>query len=119
MSRRCLSMTKLFPPQVKRMKEILSSPFAYRLWQAPFARWKIAPILASHDGWRPRTVLDFGCGPGKDPPLFAGCDRYVGVDLSERYISYARSLFGGEFFLADLSSGAPSDLGRFDLRSGQ
>jgi len=46
---------------------------------------------------RPCRVLDLGCGTGELAPLFRNHD-YLGLDLSRRYISYARSRFGGMRF---------------------
>jgi len=45
-------------------------------------------------------TLDLGCGPGIFSELFAK-DDYVGVDLSLRYIAYARRKRRGVFFVSD------------------
>ena len=42
---------------------ILERTFVYRLWQAPFAEQKFAPLLAHNDLKRARRVLDVACGP--------------------------------------------------------
>ena len=44
-------------------------------------------------------VLDLGCGTGVFSPLF-GRD-YVGVDISKKYIEYARSHYDKKFYVMD------------------
>src|SRR5207302_118616 len=85
---------------------------AYRLWQAPFADKKLAPLFAHNDLRAVRRVLDVGCGPGTNTGHFGHAD-YVGVDINPRYIAYARRRYGREFLVADVTAGP--DLGaRFD-----
>ena len=98
-----------------RLKDILASPLAYRLWQSPFAATKIAPVLSSLGRARPVAVLDIGCGPGTDAQRFAGIRRYVGIDLSESYIKYAQAHFPGKFVVGDVTSDSLAGLGRFDV----
>ena len=57
--------------------QVMENPHAYRLWQAPFAEPKFAPVLAHNDLSRVRRVLDVGCGPGTNTHHFAGAD-YLG-----------------------------------------
>lgn len=47
-----------------------------------------------------RRVLDVACGPGAFSELFPSED-YVGVDLNERYIRYARRHYPGTFEIMD------------------
>ncbi len=56
----------------------------YRAWQAPFVQEKLGPILRHNHLACVRRVLDVGCGPGTNAPLFAGVD-YVGLDINDRY----------------------------------
>src|SRR2546426_7496 len=67
----------------------LETTLAYRLWQAPFADKKLAPLFAHNDLRVVRRVLDVGCGPGTNTRHFAHAD-YLGVDINPRYIAYAR-----------------------------
>ncbi len=53
---------------------IMSQPIVYRLWMAPFAEDKFAPILAHNDLSKVRRVLDVGCGPGTNTGHFAQSD---------------------------------------------
>lgn len=91
----------------------LNDPRVYRLWQSPFARGKLAPIVRCNDLTGVRRVLDVGCGPGTNAPQFAGSD-YVGVDISPEYVDYARRAHGGRFEVADVRSDPLPD-GRFDF----
>ena len=90
----------------------LEHTLAYRLWQAPFADKKLAPLFAHNDLRVVRRVLDVGCGPGTNTRHFAHAD-YLGVDINPRYIAYARRRYGRDFLVADVTAGP--DLGaRFD-----
>jgi SAM-dependent methyltransferase len=74
---------------------------AYRLWMAPFAERKFAPILAHNDldGGVDR-VLDVGCGPGTNTRHFEG-SSYLGLDINDRYVADARRRYGREFRAVD------------------
>ena len=48
-------------------------------------------------------MLDVGCGPGTNAPLFAGLD-YTGLDINERYIEYASSHHPGKFVAQDATT---------------
>ena len=87
---------------------------AYRLWQAPFAERKLAPLWAHNDVVRARRVLDVGCGPGTNTHHFTGAD-YLGLDFNPAYIESARRRHGREFVVADVTKyDVPRDQ-RFDL----
>lgn len=85
-----------------QLARVLSHPVAYRLWQWPFARAKLEPLLRHNDLLRVRSVLDVGCGPGTNADQFSHID-YTGVDLDASYIEYARSRHPGRFICADAS----------------
>ena len=72
---------------------IMRQPLVYRLWMAPFAEKKFAPIAARNDVRRIRRVLDVGCGPGTNASHFAGAD-YLGIDLNPQYIRDAERRYG-------------------------
>jgi SAM-dependent methyltransferase len=82
-------------------ESILERTFVYRLWQAPFAEQKFAPILQNNDLHSVRRVLDVACGPGTNTHHFAGSD-YLGVDINERYIRNARQRHRRDFVAADV-----------------
>ena len=49
---------------------LLESPWVYRVWQAPFAERKLAPLFAHNDVSTVRRGLDVGCGPGTNARHF-------------------------------------------------
>jgi SAM-dependent methyltransferase len=87
---------------------------AYRVWQAPFAERKLAPLMAHNDVSRARRVLDVGCGPGTNTHHFAGAD-YLGIDFNPAYIESARRRHGRKFVVADVTSYQVPNDERFDL----
>src|SRR6266536_2753473 len=87
---------------------------AYRLWQAPFAEDKFAPILAHNDLRQVRRVLDVGCGPGTNARHFAHA-HYTGIDCNPAYIDYARRRHKGEFLVADATTYRVPSEQRFDF----
>jgi SAM-dependent methyltransferase len=81
---------------------LLEQPLVYRLWQATHAAQKLAPIRAHNDLRTVRRVLDVGCGPGTNTPLFGGAD-YLGLDINPAYIEYARHKFNRSYVVADVT----------------
>ena len=75
----------------------------YRLWQAPFAERKLAPLFRHNDRSRIRRVLDVGCGPGTNARHFLDHD-YLGIDLNPAYIRDAERRFGPRFRVADVTT---------------
>ena len=95
------------------ISRIMENTLVYRLWQAPFAEKKFAPVLAHNDLRTARRVLDVGCGPGTNSHHFEQSE-YLGIDLNERYIDYARRRWRRNFLVADVTK--YSVVGeRFDL----
>jgi SAM-dependent methyltransferase len=81
---------------------LLELPLVYRTWQAPFASAKLKPFLARVDLAHTRRVLDVGCGPGTNAPIFAGAD-YVGIDINPEYIRVASSRYPGRWVVGDVT----------------
>lgn len=93
---------------------LLEHPSVYKLWQAPFADQKFAPILAHNDLSRVRRVLDIGCGPGTNAKHFTHAE-YLGIDINLGYVENARRRYGREFVASDVRAyRAPADA-RFDF----
>jgi SAM-dependent methyltransferase len=99
---------------MKSFTRVMENTAAYRIWQAPFADKKLAPVLRHNDLSKVRRVLDVGCGPGTNTRYFSGSD-YLGVDMNEKYVAYARERFGRKFVAADVTSTAIGDGGKFDF----
>jgi SAM-dependent methyltransferase len=87
---------------------------AYRVWQAPFAEKKLAPLFQHGELAAARRVLDVGCGPGTNARHFAHAD-YLGVDNNPDYISWARRRYGERFQVADVRNGLTAIRGGFDF----
>ena len=95
------------------MERILEHPAVYAASQALFIEEKFAVIQRHLQHQRIRRILDVGCGPGINAPLF-GDAEYVGIDLNERYLEVARQRYRGRFIQADVSTADLAWLGTFD-----
>jgi SAM-dependent methyltransferase len=93
---------------------LMETSFVYRLWQAPFAEQKLAPVLRDTDLRRSGRVLDLACGPGTNAHHFAP-GSYTGVDLNRGYIERARGRYAGRFIVADATAPDLLEGERFDL----
>lgn len=93
---------------------VLERPAIYALWQAPFARQKLGPVLKSDSYRSSNRILDIGCGPGTNAPFFKGRD-YLGIDLNPLYIESARARHKMAFETADASTWRPPDGRTWDL----
>ena len=98
----------------KPYARLMENTLAYRVWQAPFAEQKLAPLYAHNDVARARRVLDVGCGPGTNTAHFAHAD-YLGIDFNPAYIDSARERYGREFVVADVTKYEVAPDQRFDL----
>jgi SAM-dependent methyltransferase len=88
---------------VSLTEALLENPIVYRMWQAPFANRKLAPVFAHTEIKNVRRVLDVGCGPGTNAPHFKHTS-YLGIDFNPDYIENARRRFPGEFVVADVTN---------------
>ena len=100
--------------KVNAAARLLGSPWVYRLWQAPFAEQKLAPLLAHNDVSAVRRVLDVGCGPGTNARRF-GSSYYLGLDINPKYIEFARARYRRDFRVADITTYDAPAGERFDL----
>jgi SAM-dependent methyltransferase len=82
---------------------LLERTAVYRLWQAPFAEAKFAPVRRHNDIGQARRVLDVGCGPGTNTRYFAHAE-YLGLDINPAYVEHARRLYGRSFIVADATT---------------
>ncbi len=93
---------------------LLEHPMVYRLWQIPFEAAKLLPLHRYNDLRSVRKVLDVGCGPGTNAPLFEAVD-YLGCDINAQYIEYASRRFKGRFVIADATLWQPPQGESFDM----
>src|ERR1035437_2005844 len=96
------------------LEAVMGQPAVYRLWMAPFAEQKFAPISAHNDLGQARRVLDVGCGPGTNAGHFDQSD-YLGIDRNERYIRSAQRRHKGRFLVADAETLTVLPGERFDF----
>jgi SAM-dependent methyltransferase len=82
---------------------LMEASLVYRLWQAPFANQKLAPVRGHADLRQARRVLDLACGPGTNADHFAP-SSYTGVDINCAYIERARDRFESRFVVADCTA---------------
>jgi SAM-dependent methyltransferase len=62
----------------------------------------IAALLRHVEGEHPLTLLDFGCGPGRDLKAFADLGHIaIGVEGAERFAAMARAYSGCEVWRQD------------------
>jgi SAM-dependent methyltransferase len=93
---------------------VLESSIGYRLWMAPFAEQKFAPVAAHNDLAAVRRVLDVGCGPGTNARHFKNTS-YLGLDINERYVEDARRRYGREFRAVDVTKYTADENERSDF----
>ena len=96
------------------LRALMERPGVYRLWQAPYAERKLAPIFRHNEMSDVRRVLDVACGPGTNTQHFARSD-YLGLDYNEHYIDYARRRYGRQFVVADATTYTVEPGQRFDF----
>lgn len=74
----------------------------------------IAALLSHIEGEPPFTILDFGCGPGRDLKVFAALGHVaIGLDGAERFAAMARTDTGCDVWQQDFLRLDLPD-GRFD-----
>lgn len=96
------------------LESVLEQPAVYRLWQSWHEDQKFAPVLAHNNLSRVRRVLDIGCGPGTNSPLFVHAD-YLGIDINPAYVGEARRRYHRDFQVADATNFSPPANKPFDF----
>lgn len=93
---------------------LMEQTLVYRLWMAPFAEAKFAPVARHTDLSGDLSVLDVGCGPGTNARHFRGCD-YLGIDINPKYIESARRRHPCRFMVGDVTDVSSLPRSSFDL----
>jgi SAM-dependent methyltransferase len=103
---------------IELAKKALASPVVFRTYQsligAPECQRRfIHGMVAPTPGER---VLDVGCGVGASLRYIPDSVDYLGIDISEAYISRAKADYGqrGKFICADITTLDAGALGTFD-----
>lgn len=94
------------------LRSILAAPFFYETLQKPLLEKKLAPLKRDGVIEKTNSVIDIGCGPGINSALFRD-KRYLGIDLSKKYIDFANKHRTGDFRVADATSFKTDE--KFDL----
>lgn len=95
------------------LSSVLDFPFVYALWQWPFIAQKFEPIVNCSEYKSAQRILDIACGPGINTKYFKG-RNYLGIDLNQKYVDYARSKYG-DFYKCHDAREIDATLGKFDL----
>jgi ubiquinone/menaquinone biosynthesis C-methylase UbiE len=84
----------------KLIDSIWEVPIFYRLVQSSLGAGvhkAIKEFLRKQVPQTAKTILDQGCGTGEYSLLFG--DKYVGIDINEKNIEFAKKRYPGEFIL--------------------
>lgn len=98
----------------KLLHSLIKTAVGYRLWAYPFKKAKMRAIQDFLPPARLLRVLDVGCGPGTNVPLFRGLD-YIGVDLAPAYIRSASRRYPDMAFLQGDARRLNVSLPHFDV----
>ena len=100
------------------MHSILNSPKIYLLSQYMIGAMSARRLtLENYAGIQPGLrILDIGCGPGYIVEYLPKCE-YVGFDLDERYIAYAKDHYGDrhQFHCRTFDAEQVENFEKFDL----
>lgn len=99
---------KLSPQDLEKISELTLQHYNQRsedFWEGTRhhdVSQNIAALLHYIDGESPFTILDFGCGPGRDLKVFAELGhRAVGLDGAAQFADMARAHSGCEIWQQD------------------
>jgi trans-aconitate methyltransferase len=89
---------KLTPQDLEKMTDLTVSHYNQRaedFWEGTRdhnVTQNIAALLQSIEGEQPYTILDFGCGPGRDLKAFADIGHVaIGLEGAAHFVAMARA----------------------------
>jgi SAM-dependent methyltransferase len=99
--------------EVKLRTSLFDRPALYRHFHHFLSREKcryLQRYLTDRNSSVPLRVLDLGCGPGTSCFLFSDKSKYeyLGLDINEKYIRWARQFYNLNFRCADVTKLAES-----------
>jgi 2-polyprenyl-3-methyl-5-hydroxy-6-metoxy-1,4-benzoquinol methylase len=101
------------------IKTLLGHPLVYQQFQtaAGFFRARLKAIAAYLPMQGGEKIVDIGCGPGFMAKHLPSKVSYLGFDIDDTYISYARTHFGdkGRFFCQLFDAEAARQHGPVDI----
>ncbi len=99
---------KLKPQDLKKISDVTLEQYnrrAENFWEGTRdhdVSQNIAALLQQLDGAPPFTILDFGCGPGRDLKAFADLGHVaIGLEGAARFAAMARAYSGCEVWQQD------------------
>lgn len=99
---------KLKPKDLEQIAELTLAHYnrsAEDFWRGTRdhdVRQNIAALLEHIEGKPPFTILDFGCGPGRDLKAFSELGHFaIGLEGAERFVAMARAHSGCEVWQQD------------------
>ena len=99
---------KLKPQDLEKITDLTLrryNEFAEYFWEGTRdhnVSQNIAALLQSIEGEPPYTILDFGCGPGRDLKVFAELGHVaIGLEGAEHFVEMARAYSGCEVWQQD------------------
>jgi len=99
---------KLTPQDLEKITDLTVSHYNQRaedFWEGTRdhnVNQNIAALLQSIEGEPPYTILDFGCGPGRDLKVFADIGHVaIGLEGAAHFVAMARAHSGCEVWQQD------------------
>lgn len=103
---------------IEKIKKILQIPLVYELHNWVFGAEKIRKIIVANHikEFKGKKILDIGCGTANMLSYLADSE-YIGFDMYEPYIEYAKKKFGnkGKFFSQSVSEATLQEYNNFDI----
>ena len=101
------------------IRKILDSPFLYDVYHDIIGHEKKTFAKEYLKDIKGKRILDIGCGTAQIVSRLAGFETYLGIDMSRRYIEYAKKKYATlpnvEFRCMNLNDLTGDQTQRFDI----